>query len=354
MRQKPKTIEIRGQMQKKIFFCLVPKSPTRMGSLSAKNASKIFSRLGTFNKSSPDRHYEILSRIWPTTKHIPASPTYQNSPQHTTPYSTYPLQIDIMKSCPAYDLQLNISLPVLHIKTSPNILHLMQHILSRTPSWSPAQHMTYNTTYPCLYDISNFLFTYSTLHIISYPERHNGTLPSISFPSHPCSLIYQASILSNLSNAERHINHCPAYDFHLKVYHCQADISHFTRHNSPCLSCPIQNDILKPCPACDLLYPRYRCLWSTYSIPLCLIYKISYPVPVNQCCGSGSGSAWIRIKYIPDPHPYQHRIRIKVISWIRNRILIRINLQMASQNVWNMSLFECFSNGSSLYLEARI
>ncbi len=29
------------------------------------------------------------------------------------------------------------------------------------------------------------------------------------------------------------------------------------------------------------------------------------------------------------------RIRIKVISWIR----IRINLQMTSQNVWNMSLF---------------
>ncbi len=33
------------------------------------------------------------------------------------------------------------------------------------------------------------------------------------------------------------------------------------------------------------------------------------------------------------------RIRIKVISWIR------INLQMTSQNVWNMSLFEQFLQG---------
>jgi hypothetical protein len=53
----------------------------------------------------------------------------------------------------------------------------------------------------------------------------------------------------------------------------------------------------------------------------------------------------------PDPHPHQKkimiririRIRIKVISWIRNRILICINLQMTSQNVWNMSRFEHFS-----------
>jgi hypothetical protein len=48
------------------------------------------------------------------------------------------------------------------------------------------------------------------------------------------------------------------------------------------------------------------------------------------------------------------RIRIKVISWIRNRIGIRINLQMVSQNVWNMSLFITFYRGLSLYLEARI
>jgi hypothetical protein len=44
-----------------------------------------------------------------------------------------------------------------------------------------------------------------------------------------------------------------------------------------------------------------------------------------------------------DPHPHQIkllvRIGIKVISWIRKLIRIRINLQMTSQNVWNISLF---------------
>jgi hypothetical protein len=41
----------------------------------------------------------------------------------------------------------------------------------------------------------------------------------------------------------------------------------------------------------------------------------------------------------PDTHPHQKetRIRIEVISWIRK--WIRINLQMTSQNAWNMSLF---------------
>ncbi len=59
------------------------------------------------------------------------------------------------------------------------------------------------------------------------------------------------------------------------------------------------------------------------------------------------------------------RIRIKVISWIRIRISIkvkssiwiriRINLQMTSQkNVWNMSLFEHFSKVLSLSLEVKI
>jgi hypothetical protein len=42
------------------------------------------------------------------------------------------------------------------------------------------------------------------------------------------------------------------------------------------------------------------------------------------------------------------RLRIKVISWIR------INLQMTSQNVWNMSLFKHFLKVLSFYLEARI
>ncbi len=43
-----------------------------------------------------------------------------------------------------------------------------------------------------------------------------------------------------------------------------------------------------------------------------------------------------------------------MISWIRNRIWIRINLQMRGQNVLNMSLFEHCFKGLSLYLEARI
>jgi hypothetical protein len=48
-----------------------------------------------------------------------------------------------------------------------------------------------------------------------------------------------------------------------------------------------------------------------------------------------------------DPHPHQIknriRIRIKMISWIRNRI--RINFQMTSQNVWNISLFKHIRQG---------
>jgi hypothetical protein len=49
-----------------------------------------------------------------------------------------------------------------------------------------------------------------------------------------------------------------------------------------------------------------------------------------------------------DPHQIKIRnririrIRIKVIRWIRSRIQIRINLQMTSQNIWNMSLFSTF------------
>jgi hypothetical protein len=41
----------------------------------------------------------------------------------------------------------------------------------------------------------------------------------------------------------------------------------------------------------------------------------------------------------PHPHPMKMPIRIKMISWIRNRIGILIDLQMISQNVWNMILF---------------
>jgi hypothetical protein len=48
--KKPKTIKIRGQLIKNSIFSPVPKSHTQMGSLSAKNASEKFSRLGTFKK----------------------------------------------------------------------------------------------------------------------------------------------------------------------------------------------------------------------------------------------------------------------------------------------------------------
>ncbi len=72
MRQKTKNDRNHGSNAKKIFFCLVPKFPTQMGSLSAKNnASKKFSRLGTFklltNSEKPHRNllfnYSKLSAI---------------------------------------------------------------------------------------------------------------------------------------------------------------------------------------------------------------------------------------------------------------------------------------------------
>ncbi len=58
------------------------------------------------------------------------------------------------------------------------------------------------------------------------------------------------------------------------------------------------------------------------------------------------------------------RIRIIVISWTRIRISIKVMcwiqsgsasiFQMASQSVWEISLFELFFKVLSLYLEARI
>ncbi len=42
------------------------------------------------------------------------------------------------------------------------------------------------------------------------------------------------------------------------------------------------------------------------------------------------------------------------LKGLQIQALIRINLQMTSQNVWNMSLFERLFKGLSLYLEARI
>jgi hypothetical protein len=48
MRQKPKTIKIRGQTHKIFIFFFISKSHTQMGLVCAKIASKKFSRLGTF------------------------------------------------------------------------------------------------------------------------------------------------------------------------------------------------------------------------------------------------------------------------------------------------------------------
>jgi hypothetical protein len=56
---------------------------------------------------------------------------------------------------------------------------------------------------------------------------------------------------------------------------------------------------------------------------------------------------WMRLRIIMDPH---HIVKLKVRIWIR----IRINLQMTSENVWNMSLFEQFFSVLSRYLKARI
>ncbi len=53
--QQKKNIKIRSQLIKKnLFFGSVPKSPTQMDSLSAKNASEKFSCLGIFQSAVVD------------------------------------------------------------------------------------------------------------------------------------------------------------------------------------------------------------------------------------------------------------------------------------------------------------
>ncbi len=52
----------------------------------------------------------------------------------------------------------------------------------------------------------------------------------------------------------------------------------------------------------------------------------------------------LRIRIRKDPHQIERQVRIR----------IRINLQITSQNVWNMSLFEHFFKVLILYMEARI
>jgi hypothetical protein len=63
MWQKTKNNRNQGSNAKKIFFFgFVPKSPTQMGSLSAKNASKKVSRLGTF-KETPRMKIKVTSSL---------------------------------------------------------------------------------------------------------------------------------------------------------------------------------------------------------------------------------------------------------------------------------------------------
>jgi hypothetical protein len=56
-----------------------------------------------------------------------------------------------------------------------------------------------------------------------------------------------------------------------------------------------------------------------------------------------------------DPHPRQKKCgsASKFISFIRNRIRIRINLQMSSQNVWNEPILALFQ-GFEHFFEAMI
>ncbi len=87
---------------------------------------------------------------------------------------------------------------------------------------------------------------------------------------------------------------------------------------------------------------------------LIFCFFVSSVLPVQSelllsCQSGGGGGGKAKIKSV-----LWNRIRIQVISWIRNRIRIRICLQMKSQNVWNMRQYEHFFKGLSLYSEARI
>jgi hypothetical protein len=55
----------------------------------------------------------------------------------------------------------------------------------------------------------------------------------------------------------------------------------------------------------------------------------------------------------PDPDPHRSATNKNQGNKL-DRSRIRINLQMTSQNVWNMIVFEHFFTGLSLYLETRI
>ncbi len=108
---------------------------------------------------------------------------------------------------------------------------------------------------------------------------------------------------------------------------------------------------------------REHCLRTTQLAPEPVRYSLHQHRYRNL---TATAVLWIRIRIDPhhfgnlnlhpDQHPHQIKIRIRInlISWVRNRIRIRINLQITSQNVWNMSLFLALFQGFGLYLEARI
>jgi hypothetical protein len=100
---------------------------------------------------------------------------------------------------------------------------------------------------------------------------------------------------------------------------------------------------------------RYRMPFCWTAIELAKIFRGIPLTGKQQCCGSGS--AWIRIIL-----GTRIRIPIKYKSGSGSAFGFASNknpdpdshqyLQMKSQNVWNMSLFEHFFKGLRLYLEA--
>jgi hypothetical protein len=101
---------------------------------------------------------------------------------------------------------------------------------------------------------------------------------------------------------------------------------------------------------------QLRC-WFYYTVLIFEMHPLQKITKLSLCSVPVPVPIMVKRSVVdPDPEPHQIkimiRIRIKVISWIR----IRITLQMTSEssNVRNMSLFEHFFKGLSLYLEARI
>jgi hypothetical protein len=76
MRQKTKNVQNQGLNDKKWIFLSVPKSPTQMGSLCVKNASKKFLSLSTFKQVSLNifKMYATITKKTPNPFLIPLIP----------------------------------------------------------------------------------------------------------------------------------------------------------------------------------------------------------------------------------------------------------------------------------------